>query len=309
MNKVYNKVKWQVKNKIIRLTNSRKKIVDKDKIFVFGSGRSGTNWVSDLIAQSIEAVVIHEPLKVNNSKRVQEVGFTGWGQYIPEQDTNWSEAFLFFEDLLNGKTINPNHLKGSLIDYCQKHTLLYRFIGGNLLMPWVIQNFRLSYKPIFILRNPYSVVASQLNHPAWYSKRTTFPVAIPKFRYYDVFYSQYQPLFSIVRNRVEMFTAMWVLQNESIINNSAAHNWITVQYERLFVDPQIEMKNLLKKLGISSQREVNPNIESKSVITPLVHNQQLKYKASLKEEEIDNITRILAASKIPESFYEPFATS
>ena len=160
----------------------------RQPIVVAGSGRSGTTWISSVLAECQDAVPTFEPL---NGRRVAGVPLTpGFpdcpGYYLPAARCHaaWQ---AFFRKLFDGdisccwtrqdwkQTAGfAQHLPLSsrLCYYVarkryEKRAALARShiiktIRANLLLGWLVRHF--AARVIFVIRHPCAVVASRLHH-------------------------------------------------------------------------------------------------------------------------------------------------
>lgn len=300
-------IKWRSKNLVIhilRLIYELKKHDHYSNIIIFGSGRSGTTFLSEVLESLNKAKLIDEPLKNSNSHKIDKIGFTGWGQFIPENEFKWKDAFHFFDRLLSGKEFNPNHIRNLSNIFTTKIYVL-KFIRGNMLMPWLIRNFQIR-KPIYLIRNPYAVIASQLRHSGWNSNeplKFKNGIIIPKFKYYNQFYNKYEIMFNEVRQLEEHLTLLWIMENEYIINHPM-HNkeWIAISYEELILKPA----QTLEKLGSLIDFPVTEKMKN-LVNTPSYSSQKDEIEVSvqlngwknyLSDNQVESIEKMLNRSSI-----------
>ncbi len=202
-----NKIEWRYRNAQYHLLRLFKKYEHKSGIIVFGSGRSGTTHLASVLASQDNFTLIDEPLKNASSYKVDKLGLTGWGQYIPEDEKHWPEAYSFFDRILSGNEFNPNHIPDNNSLF-KTEAWVFKFIRANLLMPWLINNFEVR-TPIYILRTPYAVVSSRLKHGGWglhKASKLEKAVQIPNFKYFDQFYSRYEKLYQEATYLEELLT-------------------------------------------------------------------------------------------------------
>ncbi|MEM6630814.1 MAG: sulfotransferase domain-containing protein [Bacteroidota bacterium] len=313
------RISWKLKNaylKSIILKNrfSSYSYPYKNNILVFGSGRSGTTWLSEILVKSVDhSVLINEPLKNAKSKEIDRLGFTGWGQYIPENDQEWKEAHYLFQKLFSGRWFNPNHLHpiNSLQEIPLAKWWVHKFIRGNLLMPWIINNFSV-VKPIYIIRNPFAVVNSQLQHAGWgLAKNPDFPngVQIPPFKYFNQFYQKYEEKFLKIRRIEELLALRWCMENEYILSHPY-HNqkWITIMYESLLRDPKAEITRISQALAIPFRQNEMKELRrpSKSAFDKDIPSDQSlqssKWKQQLSPIQKEYIEKILDESDFKEIY-------
>jgi hypothetical protein len=230
-------------------------------IVITGSPRSGTTWLAEILSKKKGSFMLFEPLSLTGVKRVKEIGFD-WRQHIPE-DAKWTEAEHYFTDLLNGK-----HLTPWMLSHSDKNKLkdanyfILKFVRANLLLPWFIKNFKPQKLPIYIVRNPLSVVASQMSLD-WKNTANHFEVSKSKFS--NELYGPYANVLGKINSTEEHLTAKWCIENRYLLahpNNNK--NWISCTYENLLMNPEIELKNIHKRLDMEFTTDVLTNIQSPS---------------------------------------------
>lgn len=257
---------WWTKNLIIKsgslkfFQNSR----DFEKnIIVFGSGRSGTTWLGEMLSDLYGGVMIDEPLKLSSSRRVQKAGFTGWCTYLDPQNQN-QKFIKIFDQFFRGYAINPNMYKGKIDDFNFNSVWVWKLIRGHLLMPWLNENYHLT-KQIFIIRNPFDVISSQLTHNGWVSRGLLADkeIIMPVHGDSRIFYNKYKDLFKKSRFGEERLAIHWCIQNEFILKHKYNNlKWIQIRYEDLLRNPLDELTKIVNALGLTIHRPINSlNIE------------------------------------------------
>ncbi len=274
---------------------------ERDCIVIAGSGRSGTTWVAETLSSKPNITLIHEPLKNTNSRRIQKIGFTGWGQHIPENE-NWNEAKKFFDDLLSGGELNPNYFLGiPLKNIADTERWLVKFVRAPFMLNWLTVNYDL-IPPVYIIRNPYAVISSQLRHGNFGKKgefNATKQSSIPEFEHYNEFYQEHFALTPEVRNDTESVALHWCIQNKYVLTHPNAHkNWKIKYYEDLVMNPLEEFADLETHFDLNSEIALGDiKIESSSTVSKVDFDdpilQLTKWQKHLPIEDIKSISRIM----------------
>ena len=127
----------------------------RDAVFLAGSGRSGTTWLSEVINYEGRYRYVFEPF---NPARVEAFARFGSKQYLRPDDTR--EAFLEPARLaLSGGLRDPwtDRFNTRLV----ARRRLIKDIRANLLLGWMRANFP-GMPIVLLLRHPCAVVASRL---------------------------------------------------------------------------------------------------------------------------------------------------
>ena len=178
-------------------------------------------------------------------------------------------------------------------------------IRANLLMPWLIQNFDIP-KPIYVIRNPYAVVASRLKHPGWGLHRSLHlhkPIPIPRFKYYEEFYQQYDFLFNQALRLEERLAAGWILENDYILkHHNHVKHWLSINYKDFIINPKETLEKIGQELGFEVNAKMLETVQKPSYSSSkkqIDKNTQLNgWKKSLSPEQFDLITKVLEKSKL-----------
>jgi len=311
MRDILKKIKWKIDFfliKVLRVKFIFMKHRHFSNIIIFGSGRSGTTWLGEIMSNVVDSKLIDEPLKNSNSYKIDKIGLTGWGQFIPEDDTEWSEVFNYFNRLLSGREFNPNHIRNNSKLFTSKIFIL-KFIRANLLMPWLVNNFNVR-TPIYLIRNPYAVVASRLKHAGWglnKSNQISEGIVIPNFRYYNEFYYKYKDCFSKITRLEELLTLQWIMENEYVVNHPMNNKkWITISYEELLIYPEKTMEKIKKRLKLKidpiDEKEFKKRSYSDLDNGHELNSKILKWKSDLNNYQIELISNILIQSKLSDIY-------
>jgi hypothetical protein len=181
----------QMKPVLRKLRNGLCQVVSKmvnfdpnENLVIFGDARGGSTWMAELIGQVPKTVLLWEPLHIGRVDYFKQLNFA-WRQHIPEDET-WYEAQGAFEQLFRGKVLTHYTCSfSSPFYFLFADRMLVKFCRANALVPWLTRVFDFKYEPIYLVRHPFAVVASQLSHPAWESKFDGYQ--IPDGPYNDLY--------------------------------------------------------------------------------------------------------------------------
>lgn len=219
-------------------------------------------------------------------------------QYIPE-NADWPEARDFFHQLFSHQFYTPYLFQETPLDkLTNAGDFVFKFYHANLMMPWLIRNFGI--KPIFLIRNPYAVIASQLNFYAFTETIKAGKYKIPKCRYAG-FFDQYQPILKDVKTAEEILAARWCLNFVPLIAHTDNNkSWLTISYESLLFHKDHELNRVFNYIGRPIPTNIDSVYSSPSSSTDKPKNHYARtlehlnsWKNILSSKQVDNIAQIL----------------
>jgi hypothetical protein len=264
---------------------------------VFSDPRGGSTWLTELLSNIPQTAVIWEPLHLEFGAEIFRTLHFYWRQYIPE-DVHWVEAHTAFEQLFRGKYLNRWLCsKSSLASIYHARRLIFKFCRGNAFIPWLTNQFRFIYKPVYLIRHPFAVVASQLRHGAWSYQFTRFQ--LPDVPYPQI-YLTHEEYLKQLGTKEELLTAMWCITNLVPLRNK--HNnqkWITVNYENMLLDPERELSRIFSQWNVDIPENISTKLRKPSATTKEATfvmgavPQLQKWQKELTEYQISNMAAVL----------------
>lgn len=289
-----------------------KHFLPEQAILVFSDPRGGSTWLTQLINEIPCTAVVWEPLHLNEGSSFKELSF-GWRQHIPIE-ADWPEARNAFEELLSGKRLNAYATYLSSPDkYKRASQLIVKFCRGTALLPWLVNQFDFNYAPIYLVRHPFAVVASQIRHGGWNQQVSTYE--IPSAPFNDI-YVQHADFLISLKTREEQLVATWCITNKvALEDENNNQKWITLHYENLLLNPQVELEKVFSQWGmeIPSKMIEKVNDPSKTTVetSPVKKNinQISKWKQQFSEETIRKLEDVLHYFQINQYSSENLPTS
>lgn len=237
---------------------------------IAGTGRSGTTWVLDSIAEANDLRTVFEPLHpagLADAKRFAS-------RYVPP-DTEWPELERFMGRVLSGRFLGlwpdlrvrqdrlfdlsePRALVGQYRRFGQ-HGLRYlrerrraplvKFIRANLMLGWLVRRF--GARVLLVVRHPGGVVAStmKLGGPDWHhSSRLELYRAEPALA---PWLERVQSVLGADPSPVAAHTALWCIENALPLELAAEWGIAAVHYERLLRGDDEEWARALEVLALA----------------------------------------------------------
>jgi len=154
-------VKQFVRGPLISSINRLRRHRPEQAIVLSCDPRSGSTWLGELLSNSEATATVWEPYHLDEAPKVRDFGFA-WREYIPAH-AHWPEARELNAQILSGH--HMNHWTGSATpvkDYLSANRLIIKCCRANGFLPWLVRNFDFERKPIYFLRHPFAIAASQL---------------------------------------------------------------------------------------------------------------------------------------------------
>lgn len=275
-----------------------KQFTVNDALLICGDPRGGTTWLAELIKLLPETAMLWEPLAVASVKQFKNLGFQ-WRQYIPEGES-WPEARALFEDLFAGKMLSSYLCQStSTKDIARANQLLIKFCRANQLLPWLTKEFQFSRPPIYLVRHPCAVVASQLKQGGWSHIKPNFEIPNGS---YNSFYTDHADFLGTIDTVEERLAATWCLCNQVPLAHSGNNKrWITLTYESLLLNTEEQLNRVEKRWSTKFPQSVYNKVGAASPTTILGSpirdgrvSEQLSYwKSQLTSKQIDNILKVM----------------
>jgi len=147
-------------NTVLAKLICKKQFNISDTLIVMGSTRSGTTWLSEIVASIPNSIICFEPISPTHVPEAKCAGFSYDTYAVP--DTSWPEGYQVMQKILSGQLLTPWTLSQSRVStFCAANILVVKFVRANMLVGWLTGNFPVR-SPALIIRHPCATVASQL---------------------------------------------------------------------------------------------------------------------------------------------------
>lgn len=274
-------------------------------IVILGSGRSGTSWLHDVLTSHVNYRRIFEPLHPTQVKSISRFA----GLYLSSKDEE-ETLYKYIHNIYHYRTddawlrwIHLGITKDTKITrkilqfgynlpkfkFWAKNRVV-KFIQANLMISWLSAKF--PYKTVFIIREPFSVIKSQINMGWSHDLKlyTQQPKIQQQFSHLDL--EDLEQSYNTIEERL---AARWCLENSIAINairgGNAAAEIIPLTYEKIVQGNNISI--LLEKLNYSSGeiRAIHRNIKLRDKLRS--SKRKSTATRSLDEQQVELIQRVL----------------
>lgn len=211
---------------LIRL--SRQEHSARNALVISGHFRSGTTWLAELIAKSVDGGILFEPFHIDHVSEAKNAGFNYSNFRHP--DESWPEGRDFVARVLEGKVLNswvvgqiPIRRAASM------KQLVIKLVAANQMLTWITANFAVP-KPVMIIRHPCAVLASWLNRGwrlnNWLVKDNKLIEVFPEIA----------DITKTLRSEEEFFAAKWCIDHYVPLLTRQHGQFEIVAYEKLVVE-------------------------------------------------------------------------
>ncbi|HET7271583.1 MAG TPA: sulfotransferase [Rubrobacter sp.] len=225
-------------------------------VFLAGSGRSGTTWLSEIINHRGDYRYVFEPF---NPREVGVFKHFRSKQYLRPDDRR--EEFLEPARLvLTGGLRNPwtDRFHGRFV----ARRRLIKDIRANLLLGWMNANFP-GMPIILLLRHPCAVVASRLAL-GW---KDNLSVTMEQEELVEDFLLPMEAEIRAARDDFERHLFLWCIDNYVPLKQFETGQIHLAFYENLLVNPEEELGSLFAFLGEDLDSRAFGNLERPSPLS------------------------------------------
>ena len=243
------------------------KVAPNSTVIVFGAPRSGTTWLANIISKATDSEIIFEPFSPMANRHFLQ------GTLLPPID--WAKPYVNHSDQLRSlydidAILSGNKLKlwSEIGNTCMfpKRDFVLKTIHGSLIIPEIYQIYQ--NKLVYIERNPYAVVCSQLN--SFGGKQYQFLNGLLKNRLLvQDWLKPWLNALSSVSCLVEEYAAVLAIETYVTKKKLERIPYKKVPYEALVLDAENQLKSILDWIAKAYQLDtVNFNKRSFTSFTP-----------------------------------------
>jgi len=301
LDRISNRLKLEKKLYSLRRAAKNIERNPDDALLIFSDPRGGSTWLAEVLNTNSNSFIYWEPLSLKHIKPVNDLGF-GWRQHIPVE-ANWPEAKHLFDDILSVKIINEwstqkidhpgqlNEDKLPIIKICR----------GNHLLEWLVSQYNFKHKPVYLVRHPLAVVASQMKQGGWSYQFEGFKIPQMKFNNY---YLEHEKFLTELKTKEQALLATWCITNKDLLVNESPQ-WMKIYYEELILSPRKEIGRIFNTWNFEIPVSIDSMIEkwSSTSINEGQYNpksQLVKWKSEFNETQLKKFQRIFDYFEIGE---------
>ncbi len=258
---------------------------DRKNVLVFGTGRSGTTWLAEIIAAGGFKLVFEplHPVEVPEAK-----GFPFPNYLLPGEETPWRPLL---EKVVAGAVVNDWTVRANPA----AERAVVKLIRANLMMEWMLDRF--DFHPVYIIRNPLSVAGS-MKEQGWDVGVRYVQHVMERIRAKDGSFEGLEELFDHAITAVESYAIMWGFQNSIPIRRGLPGRVSFIRFEELAKSPEEGIWPIARRIGL----EMTPAVQHQLHKLSFQRGKQswekgydptTAWKRSLTPREVEDVVRIV----------------
>ena len=283
----------------------------RNPVLVFGSGRSGTTWVQDVLAEANAYDTVFEPLHPDAVRGAQEFA----NLYLAAGDPN-PELRLFLKTAIDGnlhsvwarlrarpdrllpplRTIFTREGVGSIkatyvrtwlrwrkYQKVRQQPKVVKFIRANLLIEWILHEF--SFKAAYVVRHPCAVLSSVIQRHGNEWELAAMQKLLRRYLTQETLVRsrlmRKVGLLNSLDSMAGIHTAIWCIENAHMIESKLSNGLAFACYEDLIVRKDSAWPELVQQLGLANVPD--PELISRP-------SQQARYSLDERTSAIEQIS-------------------
>lgn len=283
-------------------------------IFIFSTARSGTTWLTELLATQDRFKIVNEPFNLRRPEVREHSGFVAWEEILGPHHQQLMRTYL--QTFISGADRDLRYSRPTPFSdqwhFSTTRVIFKLLFAGEDCIDWLRSQF--DAHVILLLRHPIPVSLSREELPRLES--------FLKPPYSDHFTREQLALAeSIVErgDRMEMAVLDWCLQN-SVRLKAAGPEWLVLGYEQLVLEPEVVIPAIANRLNFARPQDMMDRIFVPSASTTksddeskrLLHDQASlranrkrfvdRWRSSVDEKREAELLAVLEAFEI--DFYE-----
>jgi hypothetical protein len=259
-------------------------------IMVAGTARSGTTWVTDLIASQISCRVLFEPFHSGLVEPFQQFSYF---QYMrPDEQNQGLQAYCHrvFTGDIRHKWIDRE------VERIFPQYRVVKDIRANLLLAWLHSRFP-EVPLLFVIRHPCAVVLSRMQLGWWTDQDIEPFLSQPKL--VDDFLADKMEVISRARTAEEKHAIIWCISNLVPLRQFPAAKLAVIFYESLCMQPEREVPKMFQAIGHKydeavfalAQRPSTTTARTSAIVTG--EDRVIRWKRELSPQQISNILSVV----------------
>lgn len=242
---------------------------------IAGSGRSGTTWVLDSMADACALRPVFEPLHPSDTDTGREHTHT----YLTREHSkpelkklfsdamdgssrsSWTSYRIVSRELWRFRPVSARRLSRTLRRWQnllqrawqyrereRREEALVKCIRANLMLDWISKNFDAHI--VLLLRHPCAVVESQLRFAEAWDPYSRLDVYRSDSQLMSGALKEFHDLLHRPLSHAEALATIWCIETHIPLSQAESNGYTVVHYEELLEDPQTEWQRIAAGLKV-----------------------------------------------------------
>lgn len=234
---------------------------EQKNIFLFSSPRSGSTWLTEIIATQPGFKMIKEPFNIRRDEVRENSGLTTWDDVIAKTSEDKVKNYIqhFVEGRDRDWRYRRLHPFNDLWRFQTDRIIFKILFAGEDKINWFKEVF--NGEVIFLLRHPIPVSLSREELPRLSSFISTS--FINHFTDEQITFAK--KIFD-QGSQFQKAVVDWCFQNVLPLRH-ADRDWLIVSYEQMVIQPEIVIENLVQKFNFPQPKEMYRRLNKASAST------------------------------------------
>lgn len=261
-------------------------------IIIFSEARGGSTWLMEMLNDALKVSINWEPLHKDQGVVPKTFNF-GWRPYIPLDDKNetYKKLFKNINEYRHYTNWTLSRLKLSKL--IKSKQVLVKYVRANMLIPYLLKNFKFKHAPILLLRHP---IDSCLSHMKAFNKdrKSDEEFKVPEGINNERF-SKHIEYINQLQTELERVIAIWCLNNCYTLNQlNSLKGLHIIYYSDLLNDPEIQIRNYLVENQLEKHVKTLEKVNFRKISSTDFNSE---FNNNLEEQLFKNFKRLDEDSK------------
>jgi len=236
-----------------------KKFESEQSLFIFSEPRGGSTWLMETINKLPKSAAIFEPF---HSHYGALDNYT-WGNHYSAKE-QWPSGKIGIQNIIDADKLGSYQLeRANWLHLLNAKQLIFKCVMGTPILPWIVENFHFTYKPIFIVRHPLAVACSTLENLYKRGEVINVDHRWSPSGYVKELYDKHKDLFSDDSPMMDQLIARWCINNHYALKKKDI-KWIQVYYENMLLEPRQTLTDIFKVWQIKAPKDLWNDLDKPS---------------------------------------------
>jgi len=243
----------------------------ENTILIFSENRGGSTWVMESLQRDLKALTLFEPVGSPEFSEFKDMVSSPF--YLGGEKTH-QILHDFLNESFSGRKSSSRTLQfNTFTRLFNNKYVVAKMNNINLIAPWILENFTLAYKPVYLTRHPLAILASSLrygnvqNSHFQDEKIDDFDMNRIKSKHHP--YLKYMDVVNCSDTKFTRFLTEWCIRNKDFLKGNYEGQVLVVSYEELVLNEEDTYQKIYGEWGIDFNNYYNKAHNQESGTTNL----------------------------------------